>query len=75
VLRAAGCRFFYSGDRPEPPHVHVERGEHEAKFWRAPISLAQNVGYDPRELRSLEALVREHQEQLLNAWHLYFYGR
>ena len=27
--------FFYAGDRDEPPHVHVERDNNQAKFcWR-----------------------------------------
>ncbi len=33
VLRAGPCRlFFYSADRDEPPHVHLERDEATAKF-------------------------------------------
>jgi hypothetical protein len=34
VLRAGPYRFFfYAGDRDEPPHIHVERDDHTAKFW------------------------------------------
>lgn len=35
VLRSGPYRFFlYAGDRYEPPHVHVERDDCEAKFRR-----------------------------------------
>ena len=37
VLRRGPYRFFfYSSDRAEPPHVHVERDENLAKFWLDP---------------------------------------
>jgi hypothetical protein len=33
VLRVGPFRFFfYAGDGNEPPHVHVEHGDAEAKF-------------------------------------------
>ena len=34
--------LFYSGDRSEPPHVHVERDDDEPKFWLRPVALAAN---------------------------------
>jgi hypothetical protein len=39
VVRVAGFRlFFYAneGQPREPVHVHVERGDGEAKFWINP---------------------------------------
>ena len=36
---------FYSDERDEPPHIHVETSEGECKFWLKPfISLARNKG-------------------------------
>jgi hypothetical protein len=33
VLRSGPYRFyFYAGDQDEPPHIHIERDECEAKF-------------------------------------------
>lgn len=34
----------------EPPHVQVESGESEAKFWLRPVALAAAWGYSRREL-------------------------
>jgi hypothetical protein len=40
VLRSGPYRlFFYSGDRGEPPHVHVERESSVAKVWLDPVRL------------------------------------
>jgi hypothetical protein len=37
VLRIGPYRFFFfAGDRDEPPHVHIERDDQLAKFWRLP---------------------------------------
>ncbi len=73
VLRSGPYRlFFYSGDRPEPPHVPVERGQMVAKFWLKPVRLAQNGGFGRPELASLQRLVTEHADLVQEAWDAYF---
>src|ERR687883_354290 len=54
VWRERGYRFFFfSNERNEPPHVHVQSGDGYAKVWLTPVSLAQSVGYDASELRDV----------------------
>lgn len=73
VLRVGPYRFFfYAGDGVEPPHVHVEHNDSEAKIWIEPIRLERSVGFSPKELRRLEKLVFDHQTRLLDAWHDFF---
>ena len=73
VLREGPYRiYFFSHDMPEPPHIHVDRERFSAKFWLHPVSLARNIGFRPRELRKIQALVEEHRAELLEAWHGYF---
>jgi hypothetical protein len=75
VLRSGPYRFyFYSGDRDEPPHVHVAREASEAKFWLDPVRLAWSHGFSGAELRRIEALVAEHVRQLIEAWNAFFSG-
>jgi hypothetical protein len=75
VLRRGPYRlFFYSGDRAEPPHVHVERGEAEAKVWLDPVQMQRATGFRAAELREIVRLVSEHRTQLLEAWHDFFDG-
>jgi len=46
LLRSGPYRlFFYSGDRGEPPHVHVERENSVAKIWLDPVRLERNIGF------------------------------
>ncbi len=73
VLRAGPYRFFfYSGDRSEPPHVHVERDDGTAKFWLNPVRLQISRGFRPTEVRQIEQLVQRHREELLRSWNGFF---
>jgi len=73
VLRIGPYRFFfYSGDGVEPPHIHVERDDHTAKLWLAPVRLATSGGFGRRELSEIFRLVEDNEDVLLKAWHDYF---
>lgn len=73
VLRLGPYRFyFYSGDAFEPPHVHVERDDNRAKVWLDPVRLQESAGFRRPELNRIVALVAEHREVLLRAWHEFF---
>jgi hypothetical protein len=73
VLRLGPYRlFFYTGDRGEPPHVHVEREGSVAKVWLDPVRLERTAGFGAAELRRVERIVVENQSTLLEAWHDYF---
>ena len=73
VLRSGPYRFFfYSGDRDEPPHVHIERDENRAKFWLQPIRLQSSGGFARSEINRLRALVVENEAILLEAWNEFF---
>ncbi|MEW6298377.1 MAG: DUF4160 domain-containing protein, partial [Thermodesulfobacteriota bacterium] len=55
-----------------PPHVHVERDDKVAKFWLDPLRLQSNKGFARAELRRVQQLLSEHQQELIEAWHEYF---
>lgn len=49
VLRVAGYRFFFfSNERQEPAHIHVERGECHAKFWLTGPGSRPLTGFEAR---------------------------
>jgi len=75
VLRVGPFRFFfYAGDGDEPPHVHVERDDCEAKFWLDPVRLERSRGSRRKEINRIRGLVEEHREQLLEGWNDFFRG-
>jgi hypothetical protein len=73
VLRIGPYRFFfYAGDREEPPHIHVEREDFQAKFWLAPVRFQTNRGFKSWEVKRIENLVEENQESLMESWEGFF---
>ena len=73
VLRLEGYRFhFFSHEPNEPPHVHIDKGSCSLKVWLQPVAMARNIGFRPHEITALIKLVRQHQANLLEAWHGYF---
>lgn len=73
VLRSGPYRFFFfSSDGAEPIHVHVGRDDKTAKYWLIPVRLGSSLGFTTTELNKIAALVRDHQDELVRAWHDYF---
>ena len=76
VFRAGGFRFFFysnEGDPREPVHIHVERGDAEAKFWISPVvRIAHNDGFNARPLREVAGLIEANQERIEEAWDGHF---
>jgi hypothetical protein len=75
ALRIGPYRFFfYSSDRREAPHVHVERDAKIAKLWLRPVRVAVSGGFGWTEVGRLQALVKRHERELLRAWDAFFAG-
>ena len=73
VMRFKGLRFFfYSSDQPEPPHIHVERGNAAAKIWLDPVSLSSSNGFESVELSRILNLVRKKSKLMLRSWNGFF---
>jgi hypothetical protein len=73
VLRIESFRFFfYSSDRDELPHIHVERDDKLAKFRLDPVRLQKSGGFGRNEINRLHSLVQENRQLLPGAWHGYF---
>ena len=73
VLRIEGYRFFFfSLERQEPPHVHVESAERVAKFWLRPVGLARSRGFRRNELSEIRRLVEENVVLFEGRWHEHF---
>lgn len=73
VLRHGPYRFFfYSSDRHEPPHVHIERDGRIAKCWLDPPRLRDPDGYNQNELRQIRAIIKLQHRTLMEAWNEFF---
>jgi hypothetical protein len=73
VFRSGPYRFFfYSSDRAEPPHLHVERDAAAAKFWLVPVRLEYNLNFAAFEIARLEELIEDNLSLLLRTWDEFF---
>ena len=73
VLRTGPYRFFfYSGDKNEPPHIHVERNDNIAKFWLDPLRIDNSGGFTRKEINEILKLVQTNKELFERIWYEYF---
>lgn len=61
--------FFYSNENGEPPHIHVDFEDNDAKFWLEPVALARNKGVPVQRLNEIEKLIRANIDLLKEKYH------
>ena len=67
-----GYRFYFWSNDHEPIHVHVSKGDSEAKFNVIDVELIDNYGFKKNELRLIESLIEENKEVITARWKEYF---
>ena len=73
VLRVGAYRFFFNSREETRRHVHVATSDGVAKFWLEPtVALASYHNMSAKELRTIDALVREHESEFKSAWDKHF---
>lgn len=73
IFRHKGYRFFFFSREETRMHVHVYSGDGEAKFWLEPnISLAENYGFSAKELREIQRVIEEKQDDIQSSWRKHF---
>ncbi len=73
IITENGFRlFFYSNERNEPVHVHVDYQEARAKFWIDPVRLARNQGMNAGTLGKAGDLVSKHENLIKEKWNEFF---
>ena len=69
VLNINGYRFFFfSNERNEPIHIHIEKAENYAKFWLDPQCVAVNFGFTSKELREISEVIDENETCIREKW-------
>ena len=73
VFRSGGYRFFFFSREEQRLHVHVMSANGEAKFWLEPeVELARAVGYSAKDIRRIETLIKDREDELIAAWRAHF---
>lgn len=75
VFREGPYRAFFFSLEETRMHVHIQSPDGEAKFWLEPeISLANNYGLADHQVNKALQLVREHEQEIRDAWNKHFGG-
>jgi len=73
IFRKLGFRFFfYSNEGNEPPHVHVEKGEGNGKYWLEPVKKEYMRNFTVKEEKQAGKIVKEEKENFKRKWYEYF---
>ncbi len=73
ILIENGFRlYFFANEGTEAAHIHVQYQEAVAKFWVAPVSLGNNKGMKPADLKKAGELVRKHERLIQEEWNEFF---
>ena len=74
ILRIDGFRLlFYSNEGNEPCHIHVKKGNGNAKIWLEPSIQAQYFyGFTAKEIKVIRKIIEEHENLLKEKWNEYF---
>jgi hypothetical protein len=73
VYKVGHYRFFFNSREESRMHIHVTKGDGVAKFWLEPIiALANYHHLKTRELRDIELIIREHEDEFKAAWRRHF---
>ena len=67
-----GYRFYFWSNDHDPIHVHISKGDAEAKFNVVNVELIENYGFKKNELRLIESLIEENKEVIIARWQEYF---
>lgn len=67
-----GYRFFFWSNDHEPVHVHVNKGDCDARFSVDPVEITENYGFKSSELKMIESLIEENKEIIIERWNDFF---
>jgi hypothetical protein len=73
ILLQHGWRFyFYSNERNEPIHIHVEKAEKECKYWLDvdAFEIREAFAYNmaPRDTRDVRRIIFENFDYIVAEW-------
>jgi len=74
IFEQAGYKFkFFSNENDEPPHIHISKGDGNAKYWLTPeVNEAYSYGFTGRERKKIKTIVRKNSLTFIDAWYEFF---
>ena len=71
-----GFDFFFYSMEEDRMHIHVEKGDNDAKFWLEPnIELVYNHGFTSKEIKIITKHIEEYERTIKDKWNYHFNKR
>lgn len=72
IFEIFGLRFFFYSDDHAPIHVHVVKGDDDAKIQIEPeVKLIYNHGLKAKDLKRALELAEMYKEDIVDVWNRY----
>jgi hypothetical protein len=72
IFEIFGLRFFFYSDEHRPIHVHVVKGDDDAKIQiEDEVKLVYNHGLKAKDLKRALELAEMYKEDIINVWNEY----
>ncbi|EFA90935.1 hypothetical protein HMPREF0650_0939 [Hoylesella buccalis ATCC 35310] len=72
IFEIFGLRFFFYSDEHRPIHVHVVKGDDDAKIQiEDEVKLVYNHGLKAKDLKRALELAGMYKEDIINVWNEY----
>ena len=72
IFELFGLRFFFFSEDHAPMHVHVVKGDDDAKISLEPtIEVVYNHGLKPKDLKRALQLAEMYKEDIIEVWNKY----
>ncbi|MFA5650277.1 MAG: DUF4160 domain-containing protein [Proteiniphilum sp.] len=75
VLRKMGYTFYFFSNDHLPIHIHVRKGNGEAKFEfkeNGEIELKRSINMKVAEFKMAQSLAEAYQDEIIDEWIKYF---
>jgi len=73
ALLIDGFDFFFYSKEEDRMHIHVEKGECDAKFWIEPsVELVYNHGFTSKEIKLITQMIEEYERTIKDKWNSHF---
>jgi hypothetical protein len=64
-----GFRFYFWSNEEDRAHIHIVKGEGNAKYWLAPkIECVFSYNYKRAEVRFIERVIKKEYSTLIKKW-------
>ena len=72
ILYIFGLRFYFYSDEHEPIHVHIEKGDDDAKVEIATRKIIYNRGIKANDMRKALQIIELYEDDIVAKWYEYF---